>query len=220
MFKRVLIVTLLALAVVSTAQAQPKVDVSLLFGYTLSDGVSGEAFRAPDGNTYDRIDPKDSAFFGISGGFFVTPGWEIGFMWRRQATTMQMSGSATKDLGESNIDGYHPFFVYHFGDAEAKVRPYIFFGLGATTYGGFSFIAPDGTTKSTDGDTQFSTIWGGGLKLYVSQNVGFQVGMQWAPTYIKSDPGGYWCGWYGCYVVGDPQYSNQVEFFGGVTFRF
>jgi hypothetical protein len=221
MFRKVLIGTLLALAVVSTAQAQsPKVDVSLLFGYTLSDGVSGDARKAADGNTYDRIDPKDSMFYGIAGGVYVTPGFEIGFMWRRQTTTIQISGTTTKDLGEANIDGYHPFFAYHFGDAEAKVRPYILMGIGATTYGGFSYTAPDGSLQNVTGDTQFSTTWGAGVKLYASRNVGFQLGMQWTPTYIKSDPSGYWCGWYGCYLVGDPQYSNQLEFFGGVTFRF
>jgi hypothetical protein len=131
-----------------------------------------------------------------------------------------VSGTKTTDLGEANIDGYHPFFAYHFGDAEAKVRPYLLFGLGATTYGGFSYTAPDGTMQHTDGETQFSTTWGAGVKAYVSRNVGFQAGMQWTPTYIKSDPAGYWCGWYGCYLVGDAQYSNQFEFSGGVTFRF
>jgi hypothetical protein len=44
--------------------------------------------------------------------------------------------------------------------------------------------------------------------------------MHWTPTYIKSDPGGWWCGYYGCYLVGDAQYSNQLHFVGGVTARF
>jgi hypothetical protein len=221
MLKRLLIVTLLALAVVSPAWAQsPKVDVSLLFGYTLSDGVSGEAFRAPDGATYDRIDPKDSMMFGIAGGVYVTPSWELGFMWRRQATTIQVSGTKTTDLGDSTINGYHGFFAYHFGDPEAKVRPYILGGIGATSFGGFDYTAPDGTAQQVGGETQFSTTWAFGVKAYASRNIGFQAGIQWTPTYIKSDPAGYWCGWYGCYLVGDAQYSNQFEFSGGVTFRF
>jgi hypothetical protein len=220
MFKRGFIGTLLALAVVSPAWAQsPKIDVSFLFGYTLSDGVSGNAITAPDGAIYDRIDPKDSGFFGIAGGVYVNPNWELGFMWRRQATTMQISGTKTSDLGDSTINGYHGFFAYHFGDAEAKVRPYILGGIGATSYGGFDYTPPNGTVQHAGGETQFSTTWGVGVKAYASRNIGFQAGFQWTPTYIKSDPGGYWCGWYGCYLVGDAQYSNQVEFFGGLTLR-
>lgn len=221
MFRKALVSTLLALAVTSAAWAQtPKVDFSVLFGYTLADGVSGDPYRAENGNTYDRIDPKDSITFGLSGGFYVTPGWEVGFMWRYQPTSFQVSGTTTTDLGDTSINGYHGFFAYHFGDPEGKVRPYILGGIGATSYGGFTFQAASGT-KSVSGDTQFSTIWGGGLKLYPSPKVGFQVGIQWAPTYIKSDAEGWWCDpWYGCWVYGDPQYANQFEFVGGVTFRF
>ena len=40
-------------------------------------------------------------------------------------------------------------------------------------------------------------------------------------TYIKSNPAGYWCDpYFGCWAVGDAQYSNQLEFAGGVTLRF
>jgi len=39
--------------------------------------------------------------------------------------------------------------------------------------------------------------------------------------YIKSDAEGYWCDpYWGCYVVGDAQYSNQFGFSGGITLRF
>jgi outer membrane protein W len=158
--------------------------------------------------------------FGLSGGFFVTPSSEIGFMWRQQATTMQVSGSKTTDLGDSKINGYHAFYAYHFGESEAKVRPYVLLGLGATSYGGFDYKDPAGAAHQVGGETQFSSTWGAGVKAYASKSVGFQFGIQWTPTYIKSDPAGYWCGWYGCYVVGDAQYSNQFEFLGGLTFKF
>ncbi|MCX6550621.1 MAG: hypothetical protein NTY02_06395 [Acidobacteria bacterium] len=50
---------------------------------------------------------------------------------------------------------------------------------------------------------------------------GVQFGIQWAPTFIKSDAAGMWCDpWWGCCVVGDAQYSNQFQFNGGVVFRF
>jgi hypothetical protein len=42
---------------------------------------------------------------------------------------------------------------------------------------------------------------------------------RWTPTYIKSDPGGWWCGFYGCYLTEDPQYANQIELNAGIIFR-
>jgi hypothetical protein len=38
---------------------------------------------------------------------------------------------------------------------------------------------------------------------------------------FKSDAAGWWCDpYWGCYVVGNAQYSNQFEFTGGLTFKF
>jgi outer membrane protein W len=221
MLKKVLTSSVIVLAMASTARAQsPKVEVSGLFGYALSDGVSGDPVVAGDGNIYDRVDPKDSMTFGFSVGFFVTPSAQVGFLWRRQMTTLEISGTTTRDLSDVDIDGYHGYLAYYFGDPEGKVRPYLMGGIGATHFGGISYTTAAGT-QAGGGNTQFSSTWGAGVKVYPGRNVGFQAGLQWTPTYIKSDAEGWWCDpWWGCYVVGDAQYSNQFEFVGGVTFRF
>jgi hypothetical protein len=222
MFRKVLISALLVLAVTSAAWAQsPKVEVAGLFGYTLADGVSGDPYKAGDGNTYDRVDPKDSMNYGFSIGFFLSPSAQIGFLWRRQPTTLQISGTTTTDLADINIDGYHGFGAYYFGDPEGKVRPYIMGGLGMTNYGGISFTKANGQKADISGQAQFSTTWGAGVKIYPSPQAGVQFGVQWTPTYIKSDTEGWWCDpWWGCYVVGSAQYANQFEFVGGLSFRF
>ena len=47
------------------------------------------------------------------------------------------------------------------------------------------------------------------------------VGVRATPAYIKSDAAGYWCDpYWGCYLVGNAQYANQIELNGGITFRF
>jgi hypothetical protein len=59
------------------------------------------------------------------------------------------------------------------------------------------------------------------VKLYPGRTVGIKLGARWTPTYIKSDSEGWWCDpYWGCYVVGNAQYSNQFEFGGGLTLRF
>ena len=222
MFRKVLISALLVLAVTSAAWAQtPKVEFTGIFGWTLADGVSGDAVKAGNGQVYDRVDPKDSMNFGFSLGFFLSPSAEVGFLWRRQPTTIQISGTTVTDLADTNIDGYHGYGAYYFGDPEGKVRPYIMGGLGLTHYGGISFTKASGQTADISGNSQFSTTWGAGVKVNASPNVGLKLGMQWTPTYIKSDAEGWWCDpWFGCYVVGSSQYSNQFEFTGGIAFRF
>jgi hypothetical protein len=79
----------------------------------------------------------------------------------------------------------------------------------------------NGQQRDIDGETKFATNWGGGVKLYPGERVGLKLGVRWTPTYVKTDPTGYWCDpYWGCFTVGDAQYSNQFEFSGGVFFRF
>ena len=222
MIRKTLLGALMLVVLSSAAWAQtPKVEFTGIIGWSLSDGVSGDPIKAANGQTYDRVDPQDSVSFGFSLGFFVSPSAEIGFLWRRQASTLDVAGTSVATLGDLNIDGYHGYGAYYFGDPEAKARPYIMGGLGATNYGGVTYTKVDGSTATTEGGTQFSTTWGAGLKVNASPNVGMKFGIQWTPTYIKSDAAGWWCDpWWGCYVIGDAQYSNQFEFIGGLSFRF
>jgi len=217
-----LAVACLVLGCSAPAFAQsPKVEFTGILGWSLSDGVSGDAVKALDGNTYDRVDPQDSMNFGFSLGFFLNPSAEVGFLWRRQATKLDVLGTATRTLGDLNIDGYHGYGAYYFGDEDAKARPYIMGGIGATHYGSVAYTKATGQAATTASGTRFSTTWGAGVKINATQNVGLKLGMQWTPTYIKSDAAGWWCDpWWGCYVVGNAQYSNQFEFIGGIAFRF
>jgi opacity protein-like surface antigen len=202
------------------AMAQGKVEVSGLFGWTLSDGVTGDAYKAPDGNTYNAVDLKDSFNWGLMFGVMANDNFEVGFMFNQQLSALRLEGTQNRELGDMSINSYHGYFAYNFGDPDAKLRPYILGGIGATNYGSVNYTDAAGKPGSTSGETQFSTTWGAGVKFYPSPRLGLRFGMRWTPTYIKSDPTGWWCGYWGCYVVGDAQYANQFDFSGGVTIRF
>ena len=214
MLKKVLIGALLCVAIGATAASAqtPRIAISGLVGWTFADGVSGNS------NGFTRVDPQDSVHYGFSGGFFVNPNTEIGFLWRRQQTKLDASGpGGTTTFSDLNIDDYHGYFTYYFGDPEAKVQPYFMGGFGATHFGNVTL--PSGIGVS---NTQFSTVWGAGIQFKANDHVGFKGGFNWTPIYIKSDPGGWWCDpyWGGCYIVGNAQYANQFELMGAVTVRF
>jgi hypothetical protein len=224
MLKKVLFGALLCLAIgASTASAQAKISITGLFGWSFADGVSGDNFLAANGNVYNRVDPQDSVHFGISGGVFVNPQTEIGFLYRRQMTKLDASGTVTTTLGDLNIDNYHGYFTYYFGDPEARFNPYFMGGFGATHFSNVNFTSSvGGVQRSLQGGTQFSSTWGAGIRVNANEHFGIKAGMQWTPIYIKSDAAGWWCDpwWGGCYVVGNAQYANQFEIYGGVTIKF
>jgi hypothetical protein len=207
-------------AMPGVAHAQ-RVEVSALLGWALSEGVDGDPVITADGNIYDRVDPKDSFKWGLSGGVLVTEGAEVGFLFGQQRSTLQAGGTNTRDIGDMTINTYHGYFAYNFLDSAATVRPYVMGGLGATNFSAVEYTRLTGQTGTIGGETRVSSTWGGGLKLYVTPNVGARFGIQWTPTYIKSDAVGWWCDpFWGCYVIGNPQYAHQFDFSGGVTFRF
>ncbi len=219
--RRVVAVIVAALVLTAgPAMAQGKVEVSGIFGWTFSDGVTGGPVTAPDGNKYSAVDLKDSMNWGLMFGVMANPNVEIGFMFNQQPSKLVLEGTANRELGNMNINSYHGYFGYNFGDEDAKLRPYILGGIGATSYGAVNYTDVAGKAASTSGATQFSTTWGAGVKFYPSPRVGLRFGLRWTPTYIKSDPGGWWCGYWGCYMTSSAQYANQFDFSGGVTVRF
>jgi outer membrane protein W len=222
MYKRIaLFVCALLPAMAAPAAAQARVEVSGFVGWAFSDGVSGTAFVAPDGEIYDRIDPKDSVLYGFSAGYLVTPNVEVGFLYSQQASKLLLDGTAERELGDLTVSTYHGYFAYNFGEEEAPVRPFILLGLGATTFGDVDIDVSGLDNRTVSGESQFSGTIAAGVKFFFHKNVGARAAFRFTPTYIKSDAAGWWCDpFWGCYLVGDAQYSNQVEFSGGLTFRF
>ena len=209
------------LLMAGTAQAQdPRIEIGGSAGWTNSDGVSFQGVVAGDGNVYNGIEPKDSFSWSLNVGYLVNPNVEVGFLFDQQKSSLLVTGSTEREIGDMSVNNYHGYAAYNFGEPDARVRPYLMLGLGATSYGGVPFSV-GGVSRETEGSSQFSGTFGGGIKLYPSERVGVKLGARWTPTYIKSDSVGWYCDpFWGCYLVGDPQYSNQLELTGGLVFRF
>jgi len=219
MIRRIAAVVVGIWALAAPLSAQ-KIEVSFSGGYTTSEGVKFDP-RLIQGIVYDEANVKDGGSFNLTAGFYATPQALIEFMYARQSSKLSAKGAVNEiDVSELNIDNYHVNFVYNWGESDAKLRPYAFVGLGATNYSFGNLLLP-GVSGKIDGNTQFSTTWGAGVKYFVSPSVGVKASLRWTPTYIKSDPAGYWCDpFYGCWLLSDPDYSHQFEFAGGIVFRF
>jgi len=219
MFRSALLAVAFVAAAGAAAQAQDhRVELAGTAGWTFSDGVGGaNAVVVPGVGTFTQIDPKDAFSWGLRLGFFVNEHVQVGGLFNLQSTQLEAGGTTTVELGDQKIYNYHGFIAYHFGDPDSKTRPYFLGGAGATQYGGLTTIG----NREIGGNTQFSTTWALGVKMYPGNNVGIMLEGRWTPTYIKSDSEGWWCDpYWGCYVVGNAQYSNQWELSGGITLRF
>lgn len=213
-------IAVIGLAASAASAQEPRVELSATAGWTFSDGVSGDPVVAGDGNVYNRLDPKDAFSWSASLGFNVTPNVEAGFLFGHQLSELELGGTATRTVGDLSVLNYHGYLAYNFGESDAKVRPFVLGGIGATHYGAVGYSVA-GRQGETEGQTKFSTTWAAGVKVFPNPRFGLKLQARWTPTYIKSDAAGWWCDpFWGCYVVGDAQYSNQFELGGGITLRF
>jgi opacity protein-like surface antigen len=154
--------------------------------------------------------------YGITAGYLLGEHYGIEFQWNRNSadTRGQAAGISSVKLFSLNQDQYMGNFLFHFTPKEAKVRPFLFFGLGANSL--------DANVSGVSGSTRFTYALGGGAKYNVSRHFGLRGQMRWAPTYLTTTHGGYWCDpvWGGCWAVGNSHYLHEFDITGGITLRF
>lgn len=208
----------LLLSAVTASAQDKKVEITGFVGYTLSEGIEGDGVII-DGNVFNSINPTNALSYGFTFGYFVTENVEVGFLYDQQDSTLEIKGPTIKEeVADMKLRNYHGIFTYNWGDDRSVARPFLLGGVGATQYSPRDIMG-----SPVEGNTRFSSTWGGGIKLFPGENVGIQVMGRWTPTYIKSDPGGIWCSpfWpFACWPVSNPDYSNQFEFSGGIALRF
>ncbi len=213
------LILMLALTTVVSAQ-DTRIEISPYFGYTLSEGINVN----PDtvaGIIVDEVNPTSGISYGFMFNVNVNENMQIGFLYDTQDSNLELKGRGVigkTNVADMDVRNYHAIFTYNWGDSRDSVRPYLFGGLGAT-----QFSPGDVMGFNIEGNTKFSSTWGGGVKFFASPHFAINVMGRWTPTYIKSDPGGIWCSPFwpgGCWQLSDPDYANQLQFAAGVTFAF
>jgi opacity protein-like surface antigen len=166
---------------------------------------------------FDRIEVGNSMNYGLTAGYLLGEHGGIEFQWNHtQADTVAqfVGGGSDVNVFKLNQNQYMGNFLFHLTDREAKLRPFLLFGMGA------SDLSPD--RSGVNGVTRFALALGAGAKYNISKHLGLRGQARWSPTYITTTDGGYWCDpfWGGCWVVGNDHYLHEFDITGGITFRF
>jgi opacity protein-like surface antigen len=208
--KKVALSALIVFFLLTSAFSQ-NVELTGYVGGQLNGGLdlSTSLFR--------RIEVENSMNYGLSAGYLVGEHYGVEFQWNHsKADTLAQPAGGGSDIKvfALNQDQYMGNFLFHFTDREAKLRPFAFFGLGA------SHLSPD--RSGVDSTTRFAFSLGGGAKYNISKHFALRGQAKWSPTYITTTDGGYWCDpfWGGCWVVGNDHYLHEFDITGGITFRF
>jgi hypothetical protein len=205
--------------------AAQRLEFSASGGYSVSDGVDVTA-RPLLGQVFGHVSPVSGASFNFTAGVLVSEGLQLEFLFGRQSSRLEAGGpgTTTLPLADLTIYNYQGNIAYNFGPRDSPVRPFVFVGVGVTTYDfGKTLLAPPVGRPPTSlgSDHPFSSALGGGAKFYFFPHVGLRVAARWTATYIDTDQDGIWCDpFYGCWPTGDPQYSNQFDTSAGITVRF
>jgi opacity protein-like surface antigen len=100
----------------------------------------------------------------------------------------------------------HGDVLYHFGSANARLRPFIFGGLGVT------FFSAD----DLESETKFSFGFGGGVKYFRWNAIGVRAHVRYKPTMLSDEDSADFCDPFG--FCGSA--LHQIEVAAGGVVRF
>ena len=188
-------------------------EITPFFGGRFGGGVPVTPFTTDDNFLVAGVELKTSFAYGLALDAGVTDNFQLEFLWSRQDTTIRGTNAASTEkvsLVKAKVDQYHFDLLYQTGEEDDGMRPFILAGAGA------SRIAPGG---GLDAQTFFSFGFGGGVKLFFTQNFGLRIQGRWAPTYIGKDQVVF-CTINGCFESDVRRTLNQGELTAGFIVRF
>jgi opacity protein-like surface antigen len=196
----VLVVALGSLFACHEAQAQSW-EVSGVAAYTLPAGLDNQA---PE---LSGLDIRGGFTWGVQGARWFTPNWGTEVLWTQQSSALRLeTGAGSADLFTMAVGQLHANAIRQFGAADARLRPFVFAGLGAT------FFSAD----DLDSETKLSLGLGGGVKYFLWNAMGIRGHFRYRPTMLNDEDAGRYCDPFGfC-----QSWLSQFEFGAGAVVRF
>lgn len=191
-------VLLLALSVPASGQSW---EASGLLGYTPSVGLDR---RAPE---LAQLDIRGGFSWGLQAGHLFTPRWGAELLWMQQGSALRQATEAgAADLFTMTIQQLQGNVLYHFGNRNTKLRPFVFGGMGAAFF----------SSKALESETKFSFGLGGGVKYFPWNSIGARASFRYTPTMLNDDETVAFCDPFG-FCQGSLQ---QIELAVGAVVRF
>jgi len=176
-------------------------EVSAVAAHTPSAGLDNQA------QELSGLDIRGGFTWGVEGSRWLTPNWGVDALWIQQQSALRLeTGNGSADLFTMTVGQLHGNLVRQFGAATARLRPFVFAGLGATF-----FRADD-----LESETKLSLGLGGGVKYFPWNAIGIRGHVRYKPTMMNDEDAGRVCDPFGfCQGV-----LQQFEFAVGAVVRF
>lgn len=148
-------------------------ELTPFFGYQFG-GTFEEGFDSDNSVfLFDDIDVEESQTLGLIADFSLSKNAQIELLYSYQDTDLERTGFfRNEDLGEVEIEYFHAGFLWQWGGGQ--VRPFVVATAGVTR---FAF--------DDDNDSKFSAGFGGGVKIFVSDHIGFRFDGRFSSTFIE-----------------------------------
>lgn len=206
----------LVLAVATPAAAQAgagnSVEITPFAGYRFGGDFS----------TYDNYDDEfvdtgveisDGSSFGLTVDLKMTRNLYLELLFSRQSTDLSQGGGLflpNDALFDLDVDYYHAGVLYQW--RPGQVQPFFVATLGATRF------SPSGGGLSDE--SRFSGAIGGGVKIYLNDNVGVRLDGRVLATSIDDGRDAFCGSRRYCYRYDNSTYLTQSELSAGVIFSF
>ena len=188
---------LLFLAAPASAQ---RFEAAGLFGYTTSGGLD------PVARELESYEIGGGFTWAAEFGYFFSPHFGVEASWtQREGALTLATSSGTGELFEIDLRQLLGNIVYQWGEENAKVRPFVLGGLGATFFG----------ADDVPGETKLAWAVGGGAKFSLHRKLGVKVQARYNPTLLNDESSDF------CDPFGFCASSvSSFELLSGVVFRF
>jgi outer membrane protein W len=198
--KRLAAAAVVLLASSATARAQSW-ELSGVVAYTPSAGLDQQA---PE---LSGLAVGGGFTWGVQAARSFGPHWGAEVSWTQQSSALELETRAgSADLFAMNVGQLHGDVVYHFGAGDARLRPFVFAGVGAT------FLTGDELAS----ETKLSFGLGGGVKYFSGRSFGVRGHVRYKPTLLNDEEAGRFCDPFG-FCQGT---LHQLELGVGAIFRF
>lgn len=187
------------LLLAAPAYAQ-RTELSLLGGYTTAGDIDQKAVGV------QKLEVAGSFTWGVAAAHFFSDHVGAEASWVQQGSDLVIGTAAgDAELFDMKLGALQGSFVYQFGAAGARLRPFLTAGIGA------SFLSAD----DLDGESKVAWSVGGGLKWFPTRRVGVRAQARYVPIQLN-DSGSEVCDPFGFCQAS----LHQFDFLGGVVVRF